>query len=200
MELKLSNVLNNLDEFFKRQENLNISIIRRDKSKNIHINKFLMTQIFKNFFIDVIQQQNESNNFKKIFDYSEEELKSLRDGFKELNRTGKNDVVLLLYSKNLELFKQPKPINLMEKYSYVRQKEFTENFEIFKEKINGFVDKNIEYNLSVGNIIQFKNGHNIEMITKILGFDSDGDCYLLWDCYWSPIRLNERFTKLISKK
>lgn len=89
--------------------------------------------------------------------------------------------------------KQPKPINLLEKYSDEQKSEFVSDFLNFKEKITGFTTINDKYNLSVGDIILFKNGFDIEMITEVLGFDSDGDCYLLWDCYWSPIRLNERF-------
>lgn len=91
--------------------------------------------------------------------------------------------------------KQIKPINLLEKYSDEQKTEFVSEFLNFKEKITGFVTTNSEYDLSVGDIILFKNGFDIEMITEVLGFDSDGDCYLLWDCYWAPIRLGERFIK-----
>lgn len=106
MELKLSNVLNNLDEFFKRQNTLGIITVKKDiKYRDVYINKFLMTQIFKNFYIDIIQQQAYTNNFKKIFDYTDEELLSLRDAFKALDRTTSNDVVLSLYEKNLVIFK-----------------------------------------------------------------------------------------------
>jgi hypothetical protein len=201
MELKLSNVLNNLDEFFKRQEELNITTVKKDiKYTDVYINKYLMNQIFKNFYIDIIQQQAYTNNFKKIFDYSESELLFFRENFKSLDKQSTKDVILSLYNKNLELSKQPKPINLLEDYSIISINEIRNQFENFKlTKINGFTNNNTEFNLKTGDIIQFKNGYNVEMITEILGFDSDGDCYLLWDCYWSPIRLGERFTKVIEK-
>lgn len=43
---------------------------------------------------------------------------------------------------------------------------------------------------SVGQVIEFWGGNNndIRMKSEITGFDNDGDIYVLWDCYWSPIR------------
>lgn len=42
----------------------------------------------------------------------------------------------------------------------------------------------------VGDVISFYGGYNndIKYISKITGFDEDGDIYLLWDCFWFPIR------------
>lgn len=42
----------------------------------------------------------------------------------------------------------------------------------------------------VGQVIWFTAGYNndIRYKTSITGFDKDGDIYLLWDCYWFPIR------------
>lgn len=188
INLKLSNVLNYLPEFFDscylesestEQEILPSKYNDLDYSENI--NKLsLMRYIMANF-----------EKFYLIFNYSEKE-------FNSINFEIKNNFIKLrkiLLDKN----EKSKPINLLSKYSYDKQQEYIQSFENFKEKITGFVDTNTEHDLSVGDIIQFKNGYDIEIITQILGFDSDGDCYLLWDCYWSPIRLNERFTKLINK-
>lgn len=45
--------------------------------------------------------------------------------------------------------------------------------------------------LFVNDTISFLNGMGIPMKSKIIGFDDDGGIYLLWDCYWSPIRTTE---------
>lgn len=47
--------------------------------------------------------------------------------------------------------------------------------------------------LKKGDIITFYAGYNKDILYKsvITGFDNDGDIYVLWDCYWSPIRLND---------
>lgn len=44
-----------------------------------------------------------------------------------------------------------------------------------------------------GDIITFYAGYNKDILYKsvITGFDNDGDIYVLWDCYWAPIRLND---------
>ena len=50
-----------------------------------------------------------------------------------------------------------------------------------------------DFNLKTGDIITFKNGYDVTMSTKIIGFDVlDGKCYLFWDCYWFGISLKER--------
>lgn len=91
-------------------------------------------------------------------------------------------------------------VNLLEKYNEETQREYTEAFDKYKAKIKGF--KESHEHLKVGDIIELIAGNNydIKYTTKILGFDSDGDIYLLWDCYWSPIRLSDpnRKIKLIA--
>ena len=59
-----------------------------------------------------------------------------------------------------------------------------------KDKISNHNDK---HNLKVNDIITFKNGFDIPMSTKIIGFDIEtGNAYLYWDCYWFSINLDER--------
>ena len=51
-----------------------------------------------------------------------------------------------------------------------------------------------------GQVIQFIGGYNSDILftSRITGFDSDGDIYVLWDCYWFPIRdEKERQIKII---
>lgn len=88
-------------------------------------------------------------------------------------------------------------VNLLEKYSEEIQKEYTEAFEKYKTKLKGVKDSH--EHLKVGNTIEFISGYNydIKYTTKILGFDSEGDIYVLWDCYWSPIRLSDPNRKII---
>lgn len=42
----------------------------------------------------------------------------------------------------------------------------------------------------VGQIISFFGGNDddIHFISKITGFDKDGGIYVLWDCFWFPIK------------
>jgi hypothetical protein len=87
---------------------------------------------------------------------------------------------------------QENPINLLDcKYN----SEYAEKFNLFKAKIKGFTDYNKEFSLKIGDVILFRNGYDVEMITSILGFDDEGLAYLLWDCYWFPINLKERLIK-----
>ncbi len=79
--------------------------------------------------------------------------------------------------------------------------EYREKFDAFKPKIKGFKETDGKY--SVGDIIEFFGGYHedIRYSTEILGFDSDGGIYLLWDCYWFPIRDEEiRAIELKTKK
>lgn len=213
MKLKLSNVLCNLDEFKIRYNGLRKPFNTKDhkelvailnKSGNQLINRKLINLIFEEFFMDFVSPGDYGTEIKYIFDYTKEELNNFETKFDSQpffpnSKEAKKQVCDSLYKSNLELSKKPKPINLIEKYPS-QENDIREKFEAFKYKIAGFNTENVEYDLSIGDIILFKNGYDVEMITEILGFDSEGDCYLLWDCYWSPIRLNERFIELISKK
>lgn len=51
----------------------------------------------------------------------------------------------------------------------------------------------------VGQVIKFISGYNLDIkyTTKIIGFDNEGEIYLLWDCYWSPIRDEDPNRKII---
>ena len=44
-----------------------------------------------------------------------------------------------------------------------------------------------------GDMITFFAGYNKDILYKsvITGFNNDGDIYVLWSCYWVPIRLND---------
>lgn len=73
--------------------------------------------------------------------------------------------------------------------------EHREKFEKYKSRIKGFHKK--EGSFQVGDKVMFCGGLNgeIKYISEILGFDKDGDCYVLWDCYWFPIKIEERLIK-----
>lgn len=45
----------------------------------------------------------------------------------------------------------------------------------------------------VGQKILFNGGYNndLRFRSEITGFDEDGDIYVVWDCYWFPIRNEE---------
>jgi hypothetical protein len=45
-----------------------------------------------------------------------------------------------------------------------------------------------------GQVVEFWAGANndIRYRTNIIGFDLDNDIYLNWDCYWFPIKDDER--------
>jgi hypothetical protein len=73
--------------------------------------------------------------------------------------------------------------NLIEKYASKKQ-EWSEKIKNF----NSF--SSIHQNFKIGDKIKFIGGYENNMIfeTEILGFDTDGDIYVLWDCYWFSIK------------
>lgn len=81
-------------------------------------------------------------------------------------------------------------INLVDKYRF--DTELQISFAAWREKnsVYGFTDINEALNLKTGDIIEFLGGYNNDILytTEILGFDKDGDIYVLWDCYWFPIK------------
>lgn len=87
-----------------------------------------------------------------------------------------------------------RPINLTQKPDD-QILSIREQFEEFKKKQTVIANVNYKFDLQTGDRILFKNGYDVEMETEILGFNEDGDAYLLWDCYWFPIRLKERLIK-----
>tara|TARA_R110000868_G_C10882398_1_gene763056 strand:+ start:435 stop:695 length:261 start_codon:yes stop_codon:yes gene_type:complete len=64
-----------------------------------------------------------------------------------------------------------------------------DNLTIFRgiEKLN-LIKTHPKFN--IGDIITFYGGYNEDILykTKILGFDINEDIYVLWDCYWFPIK------------
>lgn len=79
-------------------------------------------------------------------------------------------------------------IDLRLNKSYQSQKKF------YKEKIQSYkiyTDQHPDF--KIGDSISFWSGYNndIRYTSEILGFDTDGDIYVLWDCYWSPISNNK---------
>ena len=69
-----------------------------------------------------------------------------------------------------------------------------ENFEAFKQTVKGFTNSNENLNLKTGDTIGFMGGFNndIEFTSEILGFDIEGNAFVLWDCYWFAIDLSKR--------
>ncbi len=87
--------------------------------------------------------------------------------------------------------------NLVEKYKYIgTYNRILSDFDSFTHKVEGFTTRNHKFSLEKGDMIHFKNGYDIDMISEILGFDSEGRAFLVWDCYWYSIDLN---TRLVSK-
>ncbi len=84
-----------------------------------------------------------------------------------------------------------KYIDLLAKNYYA---DYEKKFNEMKHKIERLTDNNAKYNLKTGDIIIFKNGYNVPIKSKILGFEND-NAYILWDCYWIPIDLNTRLIK-----
>ena len=82
-------------------------------------------------------------------------------------------------------------VNLIDKY---KDSDIEEEFDKFKSKVKGFTDENTKHNLKTGDTITFVGGYNddLEFTSKILGFDSDGHAFVLWDCYWFPVNLDTR--------
>ena len=90
-------------------------------------------------------------------------------------------------------------INLLDKYGATSDM-YRQKFEEYKSQIKGFTE--MYGNFEIGDIIEFNGGYNndIRYTTEILGFDQDGDIYLLWDSYWFPIKDEEkRAIKMIKK-
>lgn len=58
----------------------------------------------------------------------------------------------------------------------------------YKEK-NSLLNVHPSNGLKENEIIHIISGYNSDMIyrVKILGFDTDGNIYLFWDCWWFPV-------------
>jgi len=61
--------------------------------------------------------------------------------------------------------------------------------------LNNLIDTHPKY--KVGQTISFMGGYDddINYVTKIIGFNEDGDIFLFWDCYWFPVR-DEKIRKI----
>ena len=66
-----------------------------------------------------------------------------------------------------------------------RSEQFRQGFEKIKKG-----KKAAHGRFKAGDIVEFTAGYydHIRYTSEILGFDADGDIYILWECYWSPIR------------
>lgn len=89
-------------------------------------------------------------------------------------------------------FNEADAINLLETNNI---EDILSKFNEFKKNLKFISDTNDKFNLKVGDKILFLNGYGIPMITEILGFDEEGQAYLLWDCYWFTIPLETRLIK-----
>lgn len=69
----------------------------------------------------------------------------------------------------------------------IKRYEDDKDIEVGVSKLN-LSSEHIKY--KIGQEITFMAGYhgNIKYKSRITGFDADGDIYVLWDCYWSPIR------------
>ena len=72
-----------------------------------------------------------------------------------------------------------------------------EEIETFSKSIEFLSFENEKYNLKKDDWIHFKNGNDVPMIGKIFAFGKNNTAYMLWDCYWSSIRLEDRFISKI---
>jgi len=102
-------------------------------------------------------------------------------------KTNIKDFKLTLESQNIP------PVNL-EKNLLTDEKaeNYRTAFQNYIPKIKGFKTESGRF--KVGDIIKFNSGYNndIRYTSEILGFDEDDDIYVLCDCYWSPIRDEQR--------
>jgi hypothetical protein len=88
-------------------------------------------------------------------------------------------------------------VNLMLKPAYN-----TEKAEAAKWAAkNNLSNQNSAFNLKTGDIIQFKGGYNrdIAFTSEIIGFNKNGDAFVVWDCYWFNLNLSERLLESVDK-
>lgn len=82
-------------------------------------------------------------------------------------------------------------INLIEEY---KDSNIREQFNIFKKNVRGFSDTNEKFNLKTGDVITFVDRYSsdVEFTSEVLGFDADGFAFVLWDCYWFGVNLEDQ--------
>lgn len=87
-----------------------------------------------------------------------------------------------------------KPINLISKS--LHQSTIDKMVNWIESNSKKFTNKNEKYNLKVGDIITFKNGYGVPMVSKIIAFNAEnGNAYIYWDCYWLSLDLEKRLIK-----
>ena len=81
-------------------------------------------------------------------------------------------------------------------------KKHQEQKELYLSKLKHFDYYRTEHpKYKIGQIIEFYGGFNDDILyrSEILGFDNENNIFVLWDCYWFPIKDNKiRQIKLIS--
>lgn len=89
------------------------------------------------------------------------------------------------------------PIDIITRQGAERTVDYRERFAQLKERNAHWriADTNEKHGLKTGDVILFRNGYDVEMITEILGFDDDGKAFMLWDCFWAPIDMDERLIR-----
>lgn len=94
-------------------------------------------------------------------------------------------------------------INLIEEYDSITEggsQFWRDEFNKWKsgENKDSVSDQNEQSGFRIGDIITFTGGmqNNIRYTSEILGFSPDGRIYVLWDCYWFPIK-DEEVRKII---
>jgi len=89
-------------------------------------------------------------------------------------------------------------INLIDKYNNSTIREEFENFKKKLQESNDFSEENKSLNLKVGDVVKFIGGYesDVEFTSEILGFNSKGKAFVLWDCFWLDIDLVERCKNL----
>jgi len=94
-------------------------------------------------------------------------------------------IFLLLSSCGEVLTTEPEPYDLIEVY---------ESNENILEGIGKLGLRKTHDKFEIGQIITFYAGYNGDILYKsrITGFGEFGEIYVLWDCYWSPIRDEEK--------
>jgi len=83
-------------------------------------------------------------------------------------------------------------IDLIKKYS--QDKQLLREIEEFS---SGLLESHED--LKKGDIVTFKGGHdgNIDFKSQLIGFDKNGNSYVVWDCYWFPLNESRNLEKVI---
>lgn len=89
-------------------------------------------------------------------------------------------------------------------YLYIMKQEVKEIIDLRERQNNiqysdrfmlkNMVNTNEKLGLKKDDVVEFWSGYNgdIRYRAEILGFNTNGEAYIKWDCYWFPIDLVER--------